>query len=68
MWWRVYDDMTELAPSYLRMGELYEERGQLGPAVEYYDKFVTLWQDADPNLQPVVADVRGRIARLVGER
>jgi hypothetical protein len=37
-------------------------------AVEYYDKFVELWKDADPELQPVVRDMRARIARLVGER
>ncbi len=37
-------------------------------AVEYYDRFVELWKDADEELQPVVRDVRARIARLVGER
>ncbi len=37
-------------------------------AVEYYDRFVELWKDADEELQPVVRDVRARIAGLVGER
>lgn len=27
-----------------------------------------LWENADPDLQPIVEDVRERIARLVGER
>jgi tetratricopeptide (TPR) repeat protein len=50
-----------------RLGELYEERGETELAVEYYNRFVDLWQDADAMLDPYVEDVRGRIARLVGE-
>ena len=45
-----------------------EERGDSAKAAEYYDKFVELWKDADEELQPVVEDVRQRIARLIGER
>ena len=56
------------ARSYKRLGELHEERGDSRKAVEYYDKFVELWADADPELQPIVGDVKDRIARLVGER
>ena len=37
-------------------------------AVEYYDRFVNLWTDADAELQPVVRAVRARVADLVGER
>ncbi len=37
-------------------------------AVEYYDRFVERWKDSDEELQPVVRDVRARIARLVGEQ
>ena len=36
-------------------------------AVEYYNRFVDLWVEADVGLQPTVTDVRGRIVRLVGE-
>ena len=36
-------------------------------AVEYYNQFVELWRNADPEFQPQVADTRERIARLVGE-
>ncbi len=50
-----------------RLGELYEERGDRERAAEYYSQFVKLWVEADPELQPVVEDVRARIARLVGE-
>ena len=36
-------------------------------ALEYYGKFVDLWKDADPELQPRVADVRKRIAELTAK-
>ncbi|HEX9581573.1 MAG TPA: tetratricopeptide repeat protein, partial [Gemmatimonadales bacterium] len=57
-----------LAPASRRLAELYDQLGRREKAIEYYDKFVELWKDADPELQPVVRDVRGRLARLVGER
>jgi tetratricopeptide (TPR) repeat protein len=53
-----------LPPAYRRLGELYEARGEGKKAVEYYSKFVELWKDADPSLQPRVAEVRKRIAEL----
>jgi tetratricopeptide (TPR) repeat protein len=55
---------TYLAGTYKRLGELYEQQGNARKALEYYDKFVALWKNADPDLQPRVADVRRRIARL----
>jgi tetratricopeptide (TPR) repeat protein len=47
-----------------RLGELYEQNGNRPKAIEYYSRFVELWKNADPDLQPQVADIRGRIARL----
>jgi hypothetical protein len=32
--------------------------------VNYYTKFIDLWKDADPDLQPKVTEVRKRLARL----
>jgi tetratricopeptide (TPR) repeat protein len=61
-------DYLNLPTTYQRLGELYEERGNREKAVEYYNRFVELWENADPDLQPVVDDMRGRIARLVGEQ
>jgi tetratricopeptide (TPR) repeat protein len=60
-------DATYLAASYRRLGELYEETGDRAKAVEYYNRFVELWDEADAELQPLVRDTRGRIVRLVGE-
>ncbi len=65
--YRIFDVAHALAPSLKRLGELYEERGGRAKAREYYGRFVDLWKDADPELQPVVRDVRGRIARLAAE-
>jgi tetratricopeptide (TPR) repeat protein len=53
-----------LAPAYLRLGELYEAKGDTKKALEYYGKFVDIWKGADPELQPRVAEVRKRIAEL----
>jgi tetratricopeptide (TPR) repeat protein len=53
-----------LAGSYKRLGELYEARGDRQKAMLYYTKFVELWKNADPELQPKVAEVKKRLARL----
>ena len=53
-----------LAKSHRRAGELYEAKGEREKALSHYLMFVELWKNADPELQPRVADVRARIARL----
>ncbi len=63
---RFYDDALKLAATYKRLGELYADRDR-ARALQYYGRFVDLWKDADPELQPVVRDVRGRVARLASE-
>ncbi len=65
---RLSEDAVQLPIIYRRLGELYEERGDDERAADYYSRFVDLWKDADPELQPVVADARARVAQLVGER
>jgi tetratricopeptide (TPR) repeat protein len=55
-----------LGPTYKRLGELYEDRDRQ-TALDYYAKFVDLWREADPELQPVVEEVRQRMAELSGE-
>ena len=47
-----------------RLGELYEVKGDRVRAAAYYTKFVELWKNADPDLQPQVAEVRKRLARI----
>jgi hypothetical protein len=57
-------DGLHLAGTYKRLGELYEAKGDREKAASYYLQFVTLWKNADPELQPKVAEVRRRLARL----
>ena len=64
---QIFQDFRYLPATLRRLGELYEERGDREKAAEYYSRFVDLWAEADAGLQPLVTDVRGRIARLVGE-
>ena len=52
------------AASYKRLGELWEAKGDRGKAVNYYAKFIDLWKDADPELQPKVTDAKQRVAAL----
>jgi tetratricopeptide (TPR) repeat protein len=55
-------------PSTLRrLGELYESRGDKAKALDYYGQFVSLWKNADPDLQPQVKRVKEAMAKLAGE-
>jgi tetratricopeptide (TPR) repeat protein len=64
---RLLGEGPTLAPSLKRLGELYEAKKDRKQATEYYGRFVELWRNADPELQPGVKEVRGRIARLAQE-
>src|SRR5256884_4178143 len=64
---RAFEEELTLGPTYRRLGEMYEERGQLDKAREYYGRFVDLWKNADPELQTVVREIRGRLTRLTQE-
>ncbi len=63
---RVLESYT-LAPSLKRLGELYESRSDRRRAADYYGRFIDLWKNADPELQPAVREVRGRLAQLARE-
>jgi tetratricopeptide (TPR) repeat protein len=65
--WKAQADQWGLGPSLKRLGELHEGRGDKAKALEYYGRFVELWKEADPVLQPTVREVRGRMAVLAGE-
>jgi tRNA A-37 threonylcarbamoyl transferase component Bud32/tetratricopeptide (TPR) repeat protein len=61
----VTDNATlSLALAYKRIGELSEQKGDAAAAVAAYERFVQLWKDADPELQPQVTEVRLRLRRL----
>jgi tetratricopeptide (TPR) repeat protein len=55
------------ALAYERMAQLHEERGDIPEAAHYYQRFIELWKDADPELQPRVDAARRAMARLAAE-
>jgi tetratricopeptide (TPR) repeat protein len=65
-WGRFNTDMDPLRVPAIRerLGQLYESMGKTDKAVENYRAFIELWKNADPDLQPRVADARKRVARL----
>ncbi|NIN70763.1 MAG: tetratricopeptide repeat protein, partial [Gemmatimonadetes bacterium] len=57
-------DWFALAAIYERLGGLYELSGDTEKAALYYGRFVELWEDADPDLQPRVEAARRALERL----
>jgi tetratricopeptide (TPR) repeat protein len=51
-----------------RLGQLYDGQGDLERAAGYYGRFVELWADADPDLQPRVEEARSRLEEIVRKR
>jgi eukaryotic-like serine/threonine-protein kinase len=46
------------------LAQLYEAMGNTTKAAEQYRQFIELWKNADPELQPRVAEARRRLAKL----
>jgi tetratricopeptide (TPR) repeat protein len=57
-------DPTILAGSHKRLGELYDAKGDRDRAISHLSKFIELWKNADPDLQPAVSDAKRRLAKL----
>jgi tetratricopeptide (TPR) repeat protein len=57
-------DGVYLAGIHKRLGELYEAKGDRAKAADNYLRFIELWKNADPELQPKVAEVKRRLERL----
>jgi tetratricopeptide (TPR) repeat protein len=51
------------AKSFYMLGKIYEEHSDTTKAIEHYEKFLTLWKDADPGLAEV-EDAKKRLAGL----
>ena len=51
------------ARSFYMLGKIYQEKGMKKKAVEYYEKFLDLWKDADPGIQEV-SEAKKQLAAL----
>jgi len=49
--------------SFYMLGNIYERMGKKAEAVEHYEKFLSLWKNADPGI-PEVEDARKRLTAL----
>jgi len=65
---RVIQDGNYLGHTLERLGQLSDQQGDLENAALYYARFVDLWADADPVLQPRVEAARARLEQIVSER
>jgi tetratricopeptide (TPR) repeat protein len=59
-----WEDAQWLPRIHRRLGELYEAKGDTQKAIANYARFVNLWRDAEPSLQPQVREVSLRLERL----
>jgi len=66
--YRIWNDARWLAPTHERLGQLYDERGDPENAALHYARFVELWEDADPELQPRVRSAQQRLEAILRER
>ena len=59
--WRYEVDAPELGWAMVRLGELYDARGETGRASAVRARLLQLWRRADPELQPVVTAMRAKV-------
>jgi tetratricopeptide (TPR) repeat protein len=57
-------ELVYLAPAELRLGRIYEGRGESDQAARHYRRFLELWARPDSELQAVVEDAARRAAAL----
>jgi serine/threonine-protein kinase len=65
---RAGTDWREMPALLIRMGDLAAEKGNRAKAAEYYQKYIDLRREADPVLQPQVAEVKKKLASVAGEK
>jgi len=49
--------------SFYMLGKIYQQEGQKGKAIEYYERFLDLWKNADSGF-PEVEDAKKRLSDL----
>jgi tetratricopeptide (TPR) repeat protein len=70
--WRMFGNQYQqgprLGPALETVARLYDEAGDAEKSAVYYARFLDLWADADPELQPRVETARARLEEIVRER
>jgi DNA-binding SARP family transcriptional activator/Tfp pilus assembly protein PilF len=61
-------ELVYVAPAERRLAMIYDARGDQAAAREHYRRFIDLWREADPQLQPAVAEAERRLGELDGGR
>jgi eukaryotic-like serine/threonine-protein kinase len=61
-------DAQYLAFTHKRLGELYAQRGDRENAALHLQKFIEQWKNADPELQPQVAEAKRKLGEMIGEQ
>ena len=61
---RLIEDGVSLAGAHKRLAELYDAKGNRDKAMSHYSRFIDLWKNADPDLQPHVQKARERLTQL----
>jgi DNA-binding SARP family transcriptional activator len=57
-------ELMYVAPAERQLGAIYAARGNRAAAREHYGRFIDLWRNADPELQPVVAEAERALAAV----
>jgi tetratricopeptide (TPR) repeat protein len=65
---RLAEDGRYLGGTVERLGQLYDQQGDLENAAKYYAMFVELWAEADEELQPRVQAAQARLEEILRER
>lgn len=60
-------EVVFLAPSFLRRATIHDRRGDYPQARHFYQRFIALWRDGEPEEVAVVADAQRRLVRLGGQ-
>jgi len=58
----IHVDVIYITNFYM-LGKIYEQQSNKAKAIEPYEKFLSLWKDADPGIAEV-EDVKARLAGL----
>ena len=64
---RINTDGTELGFAWQRLGMLYEDSGERDKARDAWSHLIDQWRNADPVLQPLVAEAKRHLVALSGE-